>query len=66
MLKACCPFNGGSSSGLFISPGRSRYAGTPKWMHAGSTKCVSNCLSLIIDNIDIACEFFFRIKDNCA
>lgn len=54
MLKACCPFNGFSNSNLFFSPGRSRYTGTLKWVHAGSAKCVSNCLSLIIDNIDIA------------
>lgn len=66
MLKPCCPLNGGSNSGLFFSLGRSRYTGTLKWMHAGSAKCVPNCLSLIIDNIDIACEFFFHIKDNCA
>lgn len=35
-------------------------------MHAGSAKCVSNCLSLIINNIDTAREFVFHIKDNCA
>lgn len=66
MLKACCPFNGSSNSDLFFSLGRSRYTGTLKWMHAEPAKCVSNCLSLIIDNIDIACKFFFHIKDNCA
>lgn len=66
MLKACCPFNGGSNSDLFFSPCRNRYTGTLKWMHRGSAKCVSNCLSLIIDNIDRACKFFFHIKDNCA
>lgn len=66
MLKACCPFNGGSNSDLFFSPCRSRYTGTLKRMHTGSAKCVSHCLSLIIDNIDRAHEFFFYIKNNCA
>lgn len=66
MLKACVLLMEVLIQIFFFSPCRSRYTGTWKWMHAGSAKCVSNCLSLIIDNIDRAHEFFFHIKDNCA